>query len=124
MRINITDQIISEFFSGALIVLVLVAMGSLLLILLKGVSKTFPFTRMGATIALAPLSMINFLDEQAGTMLIYYAMTAALLGIAIDGINHLITPKERIKVEEEKPMKQETEEIETRPGVIVWEKAE
>lgn len=124
MHINITDEIISEFFSGAIIVLALIAMGAFLLFILKGLSKAFPFTRMGLALALAPLSLINFLDTGESNALFLYAMITALLGITIDGINHLLTPKARIKPELQ-PAREEIEETaEPGPGVIVWEKAE
>lgn len=124
MKINITDQIISEFLSGVIAVLAVIAVGALISFILRGISKLFPFTRVALVIALAPLSLINFLDQRAGTALIIYAMIAALVGIIIDGINHLLLPKEKPQAKPEPVEKQEEETVESRPGVIVWEKAE
>jgi hypothetical protein len=127
MRVNITDEIISEFFSGAIVVLALIGMGAFLLFLLKGMKRTFPFARMGLAMGLAPLSLINFLDYSNGNALFFYSMAAALLGIIIDGINHLLTPKEVVKVTPEVMTKEEPveeEKVEPGPGMIVWEKAE
>jgi hypothetical protein len=124
MHINITDELISEFFSGAIVVIALIAMGAFLLFILKGLSRTFPFTRMGLALALAPLSLTNFLDTGESIALFLYAMIAALLGITIDGINHLLTPKARIKPEHQFEKEKKEETAEPSPGVIVWEKAE
>lgn len=129
MHIRITDELISQFLSGALVVLVLVAMGGILLAVLSGLKKTFPFTRMGITLALTPLSLIHFLRYGEDSFLYLYAMVAALLGITIDGINHLLTPGERVPAEkaaaESAPARKAEPAAETpRPGVIVWEKAE
>ncbi len=123
MKINITDQIISEFTSGVVAVLAVIAVGAALSFILRGIARKFPFTRMALVLALAPLSLINFLDRGESTALLLYAMITTLLGITIDGINHLLLPKERPQTTHD-AVKQEEEIAESNPSVIVWEKAE
>lgn len=123
MNINITDQIISEFMSGMVGVLAVIAVGAILSFVLRGIARKFPFTRMALVLALAPLSLINFLDRGESTALLLYAMITTLLGITIDGINHLLLPKERPHTTHDS-VKQEEETAESNPSVIVWEKAE
>ena len=125
MRLNITDQLISEFFSGVAAVVAVIAVGAFIMFLLKGLGKKAPFTRIALSLALAPMSLINFLGRNESTALVYFAMAIALLGVIIDGLNHLLQPRERAETkarpvirEEEKP------EAESNPGVFVWEKAE
>lgn len=123
MNINITDQIISEFMSGVVGVLAVIAVGAILSFILRGIARKFPFTRMALVLALAPLSVINFLDRGENTALLLYAMITTLLGITIDGINHLLLPKERPQTTHDSA-KQAEETAESNPSVIVWEKAE
>lgn len=125
MKINITDQIVSQFLSGLIAVLVVIAVGAFLSFILRGMSRRFPFTRVALLLALAPLSLVNFLGKSESTALIFYAMITTLLGIAIDGLNHLLTPKARTESAQEPVREEQKEEAaEPRPGVIVWEKAE
>jgi hypothetical protein len=123
MKINITDQIISEFTSGVVAVLAVIAVGAALSFILRGISRKFPFTRMALVLALAPLSLINFVGYSESTALLFYAMITTLLGITIDGINHLLLPKERPQTISDSAT-QEEETVKSNPGVIVWEKAE
>ncbi|MCK5675392.1 MAG: hypothetical protein KAH99_00085 [Verrucomicrobia bacterium] len=123
MIINIPDQIIREFLSGVTAVLAAIAMGAFLLFILRGISRTFPFIRMGLVLALAPLSLINFLGNSESYLLLIYAMITVLLGIAIDGINHLLMPKEQSQPTQN-PVKQAEETVEPSPDSMVWEKAE
>lgn len=123
MNINITDRIASEFLSGMIAILVLLAVGALLSYILRGMAKKLPFTRLALILALAPLSLIQSLDHGAGTSLLLYSMVITVLGVAIDGINHLLLPKERLQ-ETESMEEQEEEAAEPKPGMIVWEKAE
>jgi hypothetical protein len=122
MNISITDQMLSQFFSGLLTIIVLIAVGGMLSILLTGIKEKFAFTRLALVLALTPLSLINFMDQAISSTLYLFSMIAVLLGITVDGINFLLMPKERPKVEAV-PEKVKTEEAEPDPGVIVWEKA-
>ena len=123
MIINIPDQIIREFLSGVIAVLAAIAMGAFLLFILRGISRKFPFIRMGLVLALAPLSLINFLGNRESYALLIYAMITVLLGIAIDGINHLLMPKEQSQPTQN-PVNQAEETVESNPDAIVWDKAE
>jgi hypothetical protein len=125
MRFNITDQIISDFASGLIPVVAVIAVGALISFLLQGIAGKLPFIRIALIVALAPLSLVNFLGTEERTALIYYAVVTSLFGIMIDGINHLLQPRERTVVKAEpRIVEEERPEIESRPGVIVWEKAE
>ena len=123
MIFNITDEMVSQFLSGIVPILVLIAVGSILSVLFKGMKSKFSFTQMALILALTPLSLVHFLEPSTRLSLYLFAMIIALLGITIDGINHLLMPKEQLKAdikgikEEEPSSKQESE-------VIVWEKAE
>ena len=123
MNINIPDQIIREFLSGVIAVLAAIAMGAFLLFILRGIAKKFPFIRMGLVLALAPLSLINFLGNSESAALLIYAMITVLLVIAIDGINHLLMPKEQSQPSQN-PVKQVKETVESNPDAFVWDKAE
>jgi hypothetical protein len=122
MNINITDQMLSQFLSGVLTIIVLIAVGGMLSILLKGIKEKFAFTRLSLILALTPLSLISFIDQASSSTLYLFSMIAILLGITVDGINFLLMPKERAKVEII-PEEEKIEEVEPEPGVIVWEKA-
>ena len=122
MVINIPDQIIREFLSGVSAVLAAIAVGAFLWFILRGIARKFPFIRMGLVLALAPLSLFNFLGNSESSALLIYAMVTTLLGFAIDGINHLLMPGEQSQPTQN-PAKQAEETVESNPGVIVWEKA-
>ena len=123
MTINIPDQIIREVLSGVTAVLAVIAVGAFLLFILRGIARKFPFTRMGLVLALAPLSLINFLGNSESTILLIYAMIMTLLSISIDGISHLLMPNEQSQPARN-PVKQKEETVEPNPGAMVWEKAE
>lgn len=123
MYFSISDQMISEFLSGLLAVLALVAVGSALALILGGMAKRFPFSRLSLILALSPLSFARFLEYGGNSTLHLYAMIVILLGITIDGIAYLLEPKERPEaLKAENDEKAATAE-EPPPGVIVWEKA-
>lgn len=123
MYFSISDQMVSEFFSGLLGVLALVAVGSALALALGGMTKRFPFSRLSLILALSPLSFSRFLGYGGNTTLHLYAMIVILLGITIDGISYLLEPRERSSAQQAKA--EEAEKVEEpSPGVIVWEKAE
>ena len=123
MNINIPDQIIREFLSGVSAVLAVIAVGAFLWFILRGIARKFTFTRMGLVLALAPLSLINFLGNSESSALLIFAMVTTLLGIAIDGINHLLMPNEQSQPTQN-PVKQAEETVESNPDAIVWDKAE
>jgi hypothetical protein len=114
---------VSDFFSGLLGVLALVAVGSALALVLGGMTRRFPFSRLSLILALSPLSFSRFLGYGGNTTLHLYAMIVILLGITIDGISYLLEPRERSVAQQAKSEKAEKVE-EPSPGVIVWEKAE
>jgi len=122
---------ISEFLSGVVTVSVLIILGCLLALVFKWLLSKYPFTRLALVLALTPLSLINFMDRDGVSSLYLYAMIVVLLGITIDGINHLLRSKpeqeeaaeERAETAERKPAKEKAEPV-AGPGVIVWEKAE
>jgi hypothetical protein len=122
MYFSLSDQLVSEFFSGLLAVLALVAVGSALALVLGGMAKRFPFSRLSLILALSPLSFSRFLESGGNDTLHLYAMIVILLGITIDGISYLLEPRAR-PVAEEARREDPKEEEETSPGMIVWEKA-
>jgi len=122
MIINIPDQIIREFLSGVTAILAVIAVGGFLLFILRGISRKFLFTRTGLVLALAPLSLINFLGNSESYVLLIYAMATTLLGLAIDGINHMLKPKEQSQPTQN-PGIQAEETVESNSDVIVWDKA-
>ena len=122
MYFSISDQMVSEFLSGLLAVLGLVAVGSALALALGGMSKRFPFSRLSLILALSPLSFQRFLQNDANATLHLYAMIVILLGITIDGISYLLEPRARPVIKEAQAEETDDEE-ESSPGVIVWEKA-
>ena len=123
MYFSISDQMVSQFFSGLLGVLALVAVGSALGLALGGMTKRFPFSRLSLILALSPLSFSRFLGYGGNTTLHLYAMIVILLGITIDGISYLLEPRERSGAQQ--AQSEEAEKVaEPSPGVIVWEKAE
>jgi len=122
MYFSISDQMVSEFLSGLLAVLGLVAVGSALALALGGMSRRFPFSRLSLILALSPLSFSRFLEHGANTTLHLYAMIVILLGITIDGISYLLEPRTRPVLKDSRSEEVEKSE-EPSPGMIVWEKA-
>lgn len=124
MNINLTDQIVSQFLSGLITVFALIAVGSVLAIVLRGMERKFPFMRLALVLALSPLALVQFFDHGGLTIFYIYAMIVLTLGFAIDGVQYLVTSKVRAKRE---PIPEAVEEeipAEPKPGVIIWEKAE
>jgi len=125
MNFSISDQMVSQFLSGLAVVLALVAVGGVVAILLRGMAARYPFARMAIALALAPLSMGRFLDSGGVASIQLYAMIVMLLGITIDGINHLLTPKEAAKPEPQALANTASPAPgKAKPGMVVWEKAE
>ena len=123
MYFSISDQMVSQFFSGLLGVLALVAVGSALALALGGMTRRFPFSRLSLILALSPLSFSRFLEYNGTTTLHLYAMIVILLGITIDGISYLLEPRVRTATAEEAKPEEAEKAEEPSPGVIVWEKA-
>ena len=125
MQFSISDQMISEFFSGVFAILALVAVGGILWFILAKLAQRFPFCRLALVLALTPLSLIEFLDRNGSSTFYFYSMIVILLGITIDGIAYLLEPKldskSIVQTEEEANAEEETE---SDPNVIIWEKAE
>lgn len=122
MNFNMTDEMVSQFLSGIVPIIVLIAIGTALSFLLKGTNKNFEFTRMALILALPPLSFVNFLEPDTTSSLYLFVMIMALLGITIDGINHLLMPKDVLAPKTETAKEEDAVE-EPKPEVIVWEKA-
>jgi hypothetical protein len=122
MQITITDQAITTFLSGFGTVTVLVAVGGFLSLVLRGMAQKFPFTRLALVLTLAPYSLVKFLDRGGIDTLYLYAIVIILLGITIDGVNHL-QPREPRRTAP-KPKEENDAEEESSPDGIVWEKAE
>ncbi len=123
MYFSISDQMISQFLSGLLGVLALVAVGSALALALGAMANRFPFSRLSLILALSPLSFARFLDDGSNTTLHLYAMIVILLGITIDGISYLIEPRVHSSGAEQTQSVEAEKAEEPSPGVIVWEKA-
>lgn len=123
MNINITDQIVSQFLSGLIVVLVLIAVGGVLATVLGGMAKKSPFTRLALVLALSPLSLVSFLGYKESTYAFIYAMIAILIGLTIDGIHYLLQPKAQPRQNAGYPP-EKAEEKASDPNMIVWEKAE
>lgn len=110
--------------SGLVVVLALVVVGCTIALILSGMAKRFPFSRLALVFALSPLAFVRFIEYQGNSTLHLYAMIVLLLGITIDGINHLLEPKARpLAQEAEEETPEAIQEDESQPGVIVWEKA-
>ena len=123
MYFSISDQMVSQFLSGLLAVLALVAVGSALALALGGMAKRFPFCRLSLILALSPLSFTRFLEYGGITTLYLYAMIVILLGITIDGIGYLLEPRVRSSVAEQAKEEVAEKAAEPSSGMIVWEKA-
>ena len=100
----------------------LVAIGAALALVLGGMARRFPFSRLSLILALSPLSLSRFLESGGNATLHLYAMIVILLGITIDGISYLLEPRVRPVVEKSQAEEPESDE-ENSPGMIVWEKA-
>lgn len=129
MQIQLSSQVVSQFLSGLIGVLALVVVGGLLSMLLRGMAKRFPFSRLALVFALSPLSLVRFLDQGDDLTLYLYAMIVLLIGISVDGISYLlepkITPMSTQEAElEETGIEEDEEKTSDEPNVIVWEKAE
>ena len=114
---------ISEFLSGLVAVLALVAVGCTLALLLGGMARRFPFSRLALVLSLSPMTFARFLEPAASANLHLYAMIVILLGITIDGLGYLLEPKVRSSVVDKQTEEPAANE-EPGPGVIVWEKAQ
>jgi|GEM_PF-3833264 len=125
MHFTISDNVVSEFLSGLFAVFALIGVGAFLMLLLGRMEERFPFTRLALVLALSPLCLARFLETDGGSILNLYAMIVMLLGITIDGIAHLITPKAVAKAEvAAAEVQEDSSKEQPKPGMIVWEKAE
>ncbi|VGO23270.1 hypothetical protein [Pontiella sulfatireligans] len=127
MELSLSDQLVSEFLSGLIAVFSIVAVGGALSLVLSGMAKHFPYTRLALVLALAPLTLVRLLESVGSSNLYFYSMIVVLLGITIDGISHLLEPKAQPQEKPEPksaPVEEEEKEAEPPPGMIVWEKAE
>ncbi|WP_136079771.1 hypothetical protein [Pontiella desulfatans] len=115
---------ISEFLSGLFAVFSLVAVGGILSLVLQRMARSFPFTRLSLILGLAPLSFFKFLEPGGSSTLFLYSMIVILLGITIDGISHLLDPRESPRAKAAPKKAEAGKEAEPAPGMIVWEKTE
>ncbi len=124
MNFSINDQIVSTFFSGLIPIITLIGVGYLFSILLGGMAKKFPFSRLALIVSLSPLSLVRFLDPSSSFALYLYAMTIVILGLIIDGIGYLQKPQIQVSPHANVTKKEIEEVTESDPNVIIWEKAE
>ena len=123
MFFTISDNVFSEFLSGIVAVSSLIGLGAFLMLLLVKMENRFPFTRLALALALSPLCLVRFLDVDDPSIVNLYAMIVVLLGITIDGIRHLLASKTQPKPVVAEAKKEDVKS-ESKPGLIVWEKAE
>jgi hypothetical protein len=128
MHFSLSDHVVSEFLSGLVAVAALVVVGCIIALILKKMIAQYPFIRMALVLALTPLSLVQFLDQDSSTLYLY-AMIVIPLGLAIDGINHLLRTKENAaSLQQHVEYKEQKKDVEQPVGpdsdVIVWEKAE
>ena len=122
MYFTISDQMMSDFLSGLAAVFTLVAVGGLLSLILTPLARRFPFSRVALVLALAPLSLVRFLEMGSCPTLYLFSMIVTLLGITIDGIGHLLEPRHEPAAEPEAAASDKAESSKT--SMFVWEKAE
>lgn len=121
MEISINSEILSQLINGIIAVIILVAAGTILTLASKMlINKRFPFTRLALILALPPFCLINLLDRGSMSTLYLYAIIVIVLGMAIDGIAHLIRP-EKLSGSNRKKKEPATG---AEPDAIVWEKVE
>ena len=119
MEISINNEILSQLINGIIAVILLVAAGVVLAIASKiMINKRFPFTRLALILALPPFCLINLLDRASVSTLYLYAIIVIVLGMAIDGIAHLIRPENSLQKNRKKKAPASD------PDAIVWEKVE
>ena len=131
MRLLIGEEMINQFLSGLLIVLLLLSVGFIIATLLRFMAKRHPFSRLGIILATTPLSMLHFIEKGMHTPLLIYAMVMLLLGVTVDAIAYLLEPRSTpdTSVESQSSGTETTsaaaeEEDSPKPNVLVWEKAE
>ncbi|MDF7800772.1 hypothetical protein P4C99_14955 [Pontiellaceae bacterium B1224] len=126
MHLSISDSMVSEFISGLFVVFALIGVGAAIMLLLIGLAKKFPFCRISLVLALTPFSLIRFLERDANSTLFLFAMIVVLLGITIDGINYVLTPRSvpKAPADTADESKEEAVKDKSDSGMIVWEKAE
>lgn len=123
MEISINNEILSQLINGIIAVIILVAAGVVLAMASKMmINKRFPFTRLALILTLPPFCLINLLDRGSVSTLYLYAIVVIVLGMAIDGIAHLIRPEDPRQNKSQK--KAPATGSEPEPDAIVWEKVE
>jgi len=128
MYIKITDGIVSQYLSGVLVVFAVAVVGVSVYLVFKGLERRFPFSRLGLTVALTPLSLMNFVDLRDNMVYYVFAASSVVGALLVDGIQHLLTPKARPQAPAAETATAETAETpvepaESKPDMIVWEKA-
>lgn len=129
MHFSISDEMVSQFMSGLVAVLALVAVGCTLALILGRMTRRFPFSRLALVFALSPLAFVRVLEYEGNATLHLYAMIVILLGITIDGLAYLLVPRKRpaekaakeVPEEESAPIKAPKKGT---PRIFLWKKAE
>lgn len=133
MQLMFSDETLSRFLSGLLIILILICVGTTLGWLLTKMGKKHPFSRLAIMLALPPLSFIEFISDNQRPAFYIFSMIVLVAGIAIDGLAYLLTPKKRNDTvepvttpayAEPEPVQAEEETISRTEtsGSLVWEK--
>jgi len=112
-RVDIVNQVI--------LVLALIVVGCVIALILGGMTRRFPFSRLALVLALAPISFSHFFEELRLPTLYLYAMIVVLIGITIDGLSYLLKPRTRTIVRDGNVAV--TEQEESQADVIEWKKA-
>lgn len=123
MYFSINDQMVSDFFSGLIVVVALFVVGWLFSILLIGMARRYPISRLALIMVLSPLSFILFIEGSSRFALYLYVMIVMIIGIAIDGITYLRQAPAQPKAASKENSSQEVAPVEADPEVIIWEKA-
>ena len=118
--ITITEEMITKFFSGLGIVLILLGVGSLIFAALKKMESHYRFSRFALALALAPMTMIKFLDFVLSRQLYVFAGITILAGLILDGVKAMA----QLEIRKAVPPARSPAEAEEQKEVFAWEKAE
>ena len=133
MQLMFSDETLSRFLSGLLIILILISIGTIIGWLLGKLRKKHPFSRLAIMLALPPLSFIQFISDNQRPAFYIFTMIVLVAGITIDGMAYLLTPKDRTDAEDpvtagakaetasEQPEDEPVSQTES-SGALVWEK--
>ena len=123
VTINISAQIVVGLLLRVFVILSVIGVGALSLYLLQGIVEKLPFTRLGASIALAPLIFLQLVDDKAIPILLLHAILATLIGLIIDGANYTLRSEHNADAHTMQAH-DKNETTDSSPDGLVWEKAE